>query len=88
MKKVIGITSSIGSGKSYAVSIFKQICKEKKIKAIFIDVDDVRRNILNQEKIDRNELNKKIYENEDAMRIYKDFINPKIKKYLVNQINN
>ena len=87
MKKVIGITSSIGSGKSYAVSIFKQICKEKKIKAIFIDVDDVRRNILNQEKIDRNELNKKIYENEDAMRIYKDFINPKIKKYLVNQIN-
>ena len=36
MKKVIGITSSIGSGRSYAVSIIKQICKEKKIKAIFM----------------------------------------------------
>ena len=41
MKKVIGITGSIGSGKSHAVKIFKNICKEKEIDAIFLDVDDV-----------------------------------------------
>lgn len=86
MKKVIGITGSIGSGKSYAVNIFKQICKERNIKAIFIDVDDVRRNILNKEKINRIELNKRIYKNEEVMRKYKQFINPKIKEYLINQI--
>ena len=45
MKKVIGITGSIGSGKSHAVKIFKNICKEKEIDAIFLDVDDIRRNI-------------------------------------------
>lgn len=87
MKKVIGITGSIGSGKSYAVNILKQICKEKNIKAIFIDVDDVRRDILNREKINREELNKRIYTSEEEMKKYKKFINPKIKNYLVNKIN-
>ena len=51
MKKVIGITGSIGSGKSYATDNFKKICKNKNIKAIFIDVDDVRRNILAEDKV-------------------------------------
>lgn len=87
MKKIIGITGSIGSGKSYAVNIFKQICKEKNIKAIFIDVDDVRRDILDKEKINRVELNKRIYTSKEEMEKYKNFINPKIKKYLENQIN-
>jgi len=87
MKKIIGITGSIGSGKSYAVNIFKQICKEKNIKAIFLDVDDVRRDILDKEKINRVELNKRIYTSKEEMEKYKKFINPKIKKYLVNQIN-
>lgn len=87
MKKVIGITGSIGSGKSYAVENFKKICEKNKIKANFIDVDDVRRAILKEENIDRTELNKKIYTNQDEMRKYKQFINPKIKKYLIEQIN-
>ena len=77
MKKVIGITGSIGSGKSHAVKIFKNICKEKEIDAIFLDVDDIRRNILNEAKIDRVQLNKKIYNDEKAMKEYKKYINPK-----------
>ena len=50
MKKVIGITGSIGSGKSHAVKIFKNICKEKEIDAILADrklklkAQDVKRN--------------------------------------------
>ena len=88
MKKVIGITGSIGSGKSYAVEMFKTICESNKINASFFDVDDIRRNILEKEKIDKIELNKKIYNNQDEMKKYKDFINPKIKKYLIKQINN
>ena len=87
MKKVIGITGSIGSGKSYAVDIFKKICNGKRINAIFLDVDDIRRNILDIEKIDRNLLNQKIYNDENAMEEYKKFINPKIKKYLDEQID-
>lgn len=88
MKKVIGITGSIGSGKSYAVEIFKRICGQNKINASFFDVDDIRRNILEKENIDRVELNKKIYNSQDEMKKYKDFINPKIKEYLTKQINN
>lgn len=88
MKKVIGITGSIGSGKSYAVEAFKTICEQNKINASFFDVDDIRRNILDKENIDRIELNKKIYNNQDEMKKYKDFINPKIKEYLTKQINN
>lgn len=87
MKKVIGITGSIGSGKSYAVEMFKTICEQNKINACFFDVDDIRRNILQKENIDRVELNKKIYNNQDEMKKYKDFINPKIKEYLTKQIN-
>jgi dephospho-CoA kinase len=87
MKKVIGITGSIGSGKSYAVNIFKKICKENEINAIFLDVDDIRRNILRKENIDRTQLNKKIYNDEKAMEEYKKIINPKIKKYLNEQIS-
>lgn len=87
MKKIIGITGSIGCGKSYAVKIFKQICNQNKIQAIFIDVDDVRRNILKNENIDKEKLNKKIYTSKEEMQKYKQFINPKIKEYLINQIN-
>lgn len=87
MKKVIGITGSIGSGKSYTVDIFKNICKEKKINAIFLDVDDIRRDILEKENIDRAQLNQKIYNDEKAMEEYKQYINPKIKKYLNEQIS-
>lgn len=86
MKKIIGITGSIGSGKSYAVEIFKKICKENKINAIFLSVDDIRRNILEKENIDRNKLNEKIYNNENAMKEYKKYINPKIRNYLNEQI--
>ncbi len=88
MKKIIGITGSIGSGKSYAVEIFKKICKENKINAMFLDVDDIRRNILEKENIDRNKLNEKIYNNENAMKEYKEYINPKIRNYLNEQIRN
>ena len=88
MKKVIGITGSIGSGKSYAVEIFKTICEQNNINASFFDVDDIRRNILEKENIDRLELNKKIYNNQDEMKKYKEFIIPKIKEYLVKQIDN
>ena len=35
MKKVIGVTGSIGSGKSYGMLIFEKICKEKQVNAIF-----------------------------------------------------
>ena len=87
MKKVIGITESIGSGKSYAVNMFKNICKKNKVDAVFINVDDVRRNILKQENIDRDDLNRKIYNNEKEMEKYKQFINPKIREYLIKQIN-
>ena len=87
MKKIIGITGSIGSGKSYAVNIFKKICKENKINAIFFDVDDIRRNILEKENIDRTQLNQKIYNDEKAMEEYKQFINPKIKEYLNEKIS-
>lgn len=86
MKKIIGITGSIGSGKSYLVELFKKICKENEIEAIFLDVDNIRRNILEKDKIDRNELNKKIYNDENAMKEYKKYINPKIKDYLNEQI--
>lgn len=87
MKKTIGITGSIGSGKSYAVDVFKKICKEKKINAIFLDVDNIRRDILKEENIDRTQLNQKIYNDKKAMEEYKKYINPKIKKYLNEQIN-
>ncbi len=87
MRKVIGITGSIGSGKTYAAKIFKEICEKNNVDAIFIDVDDVRRNILNQERINREELNRKIYTNINEMQKYKKFINPKIRNYLINQIN-
>ena len=86
MKKVIGITGSIGSGKSYAVEKFKTICEQNKINARFFDVDDIRRDILKQEKIDRTKLNQKIYNNPEEMKRYKEFINPQIKKYLVEKI--
>jgi len=88
VEKVIGITGSIGSGKSYAVEIFKRICVQNKINASFFDVDDIRRNILERENIDRVELNKKIYNSQSEMKKYKDFINPKIKEYLTKQIHN
>lgn len=88
MKKVIGITGSIGSGKTYASQIFKEICEKYNINATFIDVDNVRRNILNQENINKEELNRKIYTNKIEMKKYKEFINPKIRDYLINQINN
>ena len=52
MKKIIGITGSIGSGKSYAVQIFKRICEQNKINASFLDVDNIRRKILDKENID------------------------------------
>ena len=87
MKKVIGITGSIGSGKSYAIDIFKKICKERKINAIFLDVDDIRRSILEKEKIDREQLNKKIYNRKKKMEEYKKVINTKIKKYINEKIN-
>ena len=87
MKKVIGITGSIGSGKSYAVEKFKNICKRNMIKATFIDVDEIRRNILKKENVDRVILNKKIYNNQEEMQKYKQFINPKIREYLKDQIN-
>ncbi len=86
MKKVIGITGSMGSGKSYAIECFKKICYSKNTKATFIDVDDVRRNILIKESIDRNKLNEKIYNDCNEMEKYKSFINPKIKNNLVEQI--
>lgn len=86
MKKIIGITGSIGSGKSYAVDIFKKICNEKKINAIFLDVDNIRRDILKKENIDRKQLNQKIYNNQKAMEEYKKYINPKIKEYINEQI--
>lgn len=86
MKKVIGITGSIGSGKTYAINIFKKICKARRINAIFLDVDDIRRSILEEENVDREELNKKIYDSEEEMNKYKRIINPKIKKYLNEKI--
>lgn len=87
MKKVIGITGSIGSGKSYAVDIFRKMCEENKINAIFLNVDDIRRTILEKENIDRNLLNQKIYNDEKAMEEYKKYINPQIRKYLNEQIS-
>jgi len=87
VKKVIGITGSIGSGKSYAVEKFKEICEKNKINTTFLDVDTIRRDILKKENIDRVELNKKIYNNQEEMKKYKQFINPKIKKHLIEQIN-
>ncbi len=87
MKKVIGITGSIGSGKSYAIENFKKICMQNNINAIFIDVDSVRRDILEKNNIDRTLLNKKIYNNNEEMQKYKEFINPKIREYLVEQIS-
>lgn len=86
MKKVIGITGSIGSGKSYAVQKFKEICKAKKRKAIFLDVDTIRRKILEEEKIDKVQLNQKIYNDSKAMENYKKYINPKIKQYLEKEV--
>lgn len=87
MKEVIGITGSIGSGKSYAIKIFEEICKKNKIQATFLNVDDIRRNILKQENIDRENLNKEIYSDKEKMKKYKKFINPKIRKELTEQIN-
>jgi len=87
VKKVIGITGSIGSGKSYAINEFKKICGEKEIQATFLDIDDIRRKILEKENIDREYLNQKIYNDKKAMEEYKKYINPKIRKYLNEQIN-
>lgn len=77
----------MGSGKTYARNMFEKICKEKKIEAIFIDVDEVRRNILKQEKIDTTQLNKRIYNKKEEMEQYKQFMNPKIRKYVMEEIN-
>jgi len=87
VKRVIGVTGSIGSGKSYAIEMFKKICKDNKIDATFLDVDSIRRTILDQMNINREELNKKIYDDPKEMEEYKQFINPKIEKYLKEQIN-
>lgn len=86
MKKIIGITGSIGSGKSYAVEMFKKILNKYKVDATFFDVDTIRRNILEEENIDRELLNQRIYSSGEEMKKYKQFINPKIKEYLDQQI--
>lgn len=86
MKKIIGITGSIGSGKSYAVEMFKKILNKYKVDVTFFDVDTIRRKILEEENIDRVLLNQKIYSNQEEMKKYKRFIKPKVKEYLVDQI--
>ena len=80
MKKIIGITGSIGSGKSYAVEMFKKILNKYEVDATFFDVDTIRRKILEEENIDRDFLNQKIYSNQEEMKKYKQVINPKIKE--------
>lgn len=87
MKKTIGITGSIGSGKSYARKIFEKICKENKIQVVFLDVDEIRRKILKEEQIDTTQLNQIIYHNKKEMEQYKQWINPKIRNDLKEQID-
>lgn len=88
MRKIIGVTGSIASGKSYCMNNFKNICASNNIEAKFLYVDDIRRKILDDYKIDRNKLNKLIYDSVEKMNEYKNFINPKIKRFLIDEINN
>ena len=87
MRKVIGVTGLMGSGKSYAMSIFCDICRKENIVATFINVDDVRRKILDDANVDRIALNQIIYDDPQAMDNYRRFINPKIRKYLLEEIH-
>jgi dephospho-CoA kinase len=66
--------------------MFKKILNKHKVDATFFDVDDIRRKILVEENIDRDLLNQRIYSSGEEMKKYKQFINPKIKEYLVQQI--
>ncbi|MCI9234206.1 MAG: dephospho-CoA kinase [Bacilli bacterium] len=93
MSKIIGITGYMGAGKTY---IGKKICKNLK-NCYFLEVDIFRRNLLKNnfkyrkrlegvlglnQNWDGNELNKIIYQNEEAMQKYKkilyEFLNQQI----------
>lgn len=85
MSKIIGITGYMGAGKTY---IGKKISKKLK-NCYFLEVDSFRRNLLKdnfkyrkrleyvlelKKGWDGNDLNKMIYQNEEAMQKYKKIL--------------
>ena len=72
---VIGITGSMGCGKSYAVNLFKKYSEKQNIESTYISIDEIRRDLLNNNE-SLNSLYKQAYSSKQTMKAFKNSFLP------------